>query len=173
MSYTYPIDAPAMFTDRTHQFVGFGLPAADIDRVRAATTDFWADGPGGWPHEFLRPRRRVRGRRAPSPGLARLRLREVGTDGSHSTVRAQIGQQLAGSVKGERFLLGDVTADHDLARDRMHSFFGGRGPLLIFPMLGRRVRIVTQIADGDAASVERLQRLVDAQISGFRVIAAR
>lgn len=54
MSYTYPIDAAAMFTDRTHQFIGFGLPAADVDRVRVATRDFWADAPGGWVYEFSR-----------------------------------------------------------------------------------------------------------------------
>ena len=54
MSYRYPIDAPAMFEDRTHQFVGFGLPIDDVTRVRAATTDFWADAPGGWVYEFSR-----------------------------------------------------------------------------------------------------------------------
>ena len=43
-----------MFDDRTHQFVGFGLPAEDVAGVRAATTDFWADGPGGWAYEFSR-----------------------------------------------------------------------------------------------------------------------
>lgn len=52
MSYTYPIDAQAMFDDRIHQFIGFGLPADDAARVRAATTDFWLDEPGGWVHEF-------------------------------------------------------------------------------------------------------------------------
>ena len=52
MSYTYPIDAQAMFDDRTHQFVGFGLPADDVARVRAATTDFWTNEPGGWVYEW-------------------------------------------------------------------------------------------------------------------------
>jgi hypothetical protein len=47
MSYTYPIDAQAMFDDRTHQFVGYGLPAADVARVRAATTHFWITNPEG------------------------------------------------------------------------------------------------------------------------------
>ena len=99
----------------------------------------------------------------------------VGTDGSHSTVRAQTGQHLEGSFKGERFLLGDVDADYDLPRDRMHSFFGtGGGPLLIFPMLGRRARVIAQITDGDDdTSVARLQRIVDERVNGFRVTAAR
>ena len=51
----------------------------------------------------------------------------VGTDGGHSTVRAGTGQKLEGSFKGERFLLGDVDAECDLPRDRMHSFFSDRG----------------------------------------------
>ena len=99
----------------------------------------------------------------------------VGTDGSHSTVRAQTGQKLEGSFKGERFLLGDVDAEYDLPRDRMHSFFGtGGGPLLIFPMLGRRARVIAQITDGDSdASIDRLQRIVDERVTGFRVLAAR
>jgi len=99
----------------------------------------------------------------------------VGTDGSHSTVRAQTGQQLEGSFKGERFLLGDVDAEYVLPRDRMHSFFGtGGGPLLIFPMLGRRARVIAQITDGDSdASVDRLQKVIDERTTGFRVLAAR
>jgi 2-polyprenyl-6-methoxyphenol hydroxylase-like FAD-dependent oxidoreductase len=99
----------------------------------------------------------------------------VGTDGSHSTVRAQTGQRLEGSFVGERFLLGDVDADHDLPRDRTHSFFGvGGGPLLIFPMLGRRVRVVAQVTDSDdETTVDRLQSVVDERTSGFRIRAAR
>jgi len=52
MPYTYPIDAPAMFEDRAHQFIGFGLPAEDVARVRAATNDFWKNEPGGWVYEW-------------------------------------------------------------------------------------------------------------------------
>ena len=99
----------------------------------------------------------------------------VGTDGSHSTVRAQTGQRLEGSFQGERFLLGDVDADYDWPRDRMHSFFGaGSGPLLIFPMLGRRARVIAQITDGDdRPTLERLQTVVDERASGFRVDSVR
>ncbi|OBK15066.1 alpha/beta hydrolase [Mycobacterium asiaticum] len=50
--YTYDIDAAEMFIDRTHQFEKFGIPLADIERVRAATTDMWIDAPGGWPYEW-------------------------------------------------------------------------------------------------------------------------
>jgi esterase FrsA len=52
--YTYDIDPQAMFDDRTHQFAGFGLPIDDINAVRERVTDMWADGPGGWTHEWSR-----------------------------------------------------------------------------------------------------------------------
>jgi esterase FrsA len=52
MGYTYTIDAQAMFEDRTSQFESFGVPAAEILEVRAATDDMWRDGPGGWTHEW-------------------------------------------------------------------------------------------------------------------------
>jgi esterase FrsA len=50
--YTYEIETAAMFQDRTHQFEKFGIPADEIERVRAAITDMWADAPGGWVHEW-------------------------------------------------------------------------------------------------------------------------
>jgi esterase FrsA len=52
--YTYDIDAAAMFDDRTNQFEKFGIPLDEIESVRAATTDMWADAPGGWVYEWSR-----------------------------------------------------------------------------------------------------------------------
>ena len=52
--YTYDIDTAAMFDDRTHQFEKFGIPLNDIEGVRAATNEMWADAPGGWVHEWSR-----------------------------------------------------------------------------------------------------------------------
>jgi hypothetical protein len=52
MSYTYEIDVQAMFDDRTDQFEKFGIPLGDIEKVRAAVTDMWADAPGGWGYEW-------------------------------------------------------------------------------------------------------------------------
>ena len=52
--YTYDIDTAAMFDDRTHQFEKFGIPLDEIERVRAASTDMWADAPGGWVYEWSR-----------------------------------------------------------------------------------------------------------------------
>jgi esterase FrsA len=50
--YTYDIDVAAMFEDRTDQFEKFGIPLEDIESVRAAVTDMWADAPGGWVYEW-------------------------------------------------------------------------------------------------------------------------
>ena len=58
MAYTYPIDAQAMFEDRTSQFVSFGLPAADVEEMRKAVTDMWINAPGGWVYEISIDKRR-------------------------------------------------------------------------------------------------------------------
>jgi esterase FrsA len=50
--YTYPIESEAMFEDRAGQFAGFGIPVADIQRMRDTITDMWLVGPGGWVHEW-------------------------------------------------------------------------------------------------------------------------
>jgi esterase FrsA len=50
--YTYDINAADMFEDRTHQFEKFGIPLDEIERVRAAVNDMWADAPGGWVYEW-------------------------------------------------------------------------------------------------------------------------
>jgi len=52
MSYTYPIESEAMFEDRAAQFVAFGVPAADVERMRSAIHDMWSEGPGGWVPEW-------------------------------------------------------------------------------------------------------------------------
>jgi 2-polyprenyl-6-methoxyphenol hydroxylase-like FAD-dependent oxidoreductase len=98
----------------------------------------------------------------------------AGTDGSHSTVRGALGSRLEGSFKGETFLLGDVEAEHDLDRSTMHSFFASdAGPLMVFPMLGRRLRLIGQLEGAAAATLEQLQAMIDHRTSGFRLDSAR
>jgi 2-polyprenyl-6-methoxyphenol hydroxylase-like FAD-dependent oxidoreductase len=73
----------------------------------------------------------------------------VGADGAHGTVRNLVGQRLEGAFRGERFLMGDVDADHDYDRHTMHIFFAAREAIgLLFPMVGRRVRVFAQIPTG-------------------------
>jgi esterase FrsA len=50
--YTYDVTPAAMFEDRTHQFEKFGIPLDEIKQVAAATTNMWADAPGGWVYEW-------------------------------------------------------------------------------------------------------------------------
>ena len=52
MSYEFSVDTQALFGERYAQWVNLGLPAADLDRARAAITTMWADEPGGWTHEL-------------------------------------------------------------------------------------------------------------------------
>ena len=52
MSYEFAVDATALVSERYPQWVNLGLPAADLDRVRAAITTMWADEPGGWAYEL-------------------------------------------------------------------------------------------------------------------------
>ncbi|MGD9573044.1 MAG: FAD-dependent monooxygenase [Thermoleophilia bacterium] len=100
----------------------------------------------------------------------------VGADGGHSTVREQVGDRLSGSFEGERFLMGDVEARHDLDRDAMHTFFSkDQPPLLVFPMLGERLRVIAQIPHGEPAgeaTLPRLQEACDARGGGIALTAA-
>ncbi|OHU21275.1 hypothetical protein BKG76_11425 [Mycobacteroides franklinii] len=52
MSYQWPVDVHALFGERYAQMINTGLPAADVDVVRAAITDMWPDSAGGWVHEW-------------------------------------------------------------------------------------------------------------------------
>ena len=72
----------------------------------------------------------------------------AGCDGGHSTVRRLVGTQLEGTFHGVHFLLADCDAEHDLDRDRMIMFFHESGMLGLFPLPGKRCRLVIQLAHG-------------------------
>jgi 2-polyprenyl-6-methoxyphenol hydroxylase-like FAD-dependent oxidoreductase len=98
----------------------------------------------------------------------------TGTDGSHSTVREALGLRLEGSFQGETFLLGDIDADHDLDPSTMHTFFtSDAGPLMVFPMLGRRLRLIGQLDAAAAPTLDHLQTVVDHRTAGFQLESAR
>jgi esterase FrsA len=52
MSYQFPDDPKATFSERTPQFVGMGIPKEEVDRLAEVITDMWADGQGGWCYEW-------------------------------------------------------------------------------------------------------------------------
>src|SRR5271154_7226371 len=71
----------------------------------------------------------------------------IGADGAHSAARKLVGTKLAGSFVGERFLLGDVDAEHSLDRDDMHTFFAPDGPVVVLPMADGRMRFLAEVHD--------------------------
>jgi 2-polyprenyl-6-methoxyphenol hydroxylase-like FAD-dependent oxidoreductase len=92
----------------------------------------------------------------------------AGTDGARSTVREQFGTRLEGSFKGERFLMGDVDADSALEHGSMATYFVEHGgPLMAFPMVGKRMRLIAQLTadaageQGAAPTIEQLQENCD------------
>jgi 2-polyprenyl-6-methoxyphenol hydroxylase-like FAD-dependent oxidoreductase len=93
----------------------------------------------------------------------------AGTDGSHSTVRAQLGTKLEGTFKGETFLLGDVEADTHLPRKAFHLFFSSAGLLVVFPMRGDRLRVIAQVDRGPEETLERLQQLCEERAGGIEL----
>ncbi|MFC8083140.1 alpha/beta hydrolase family protein [Streptomyces sp. NPDC057340] len=70
MSYQWPLEVEGLFTERYPQMVNTGLPAEDVDVVRSAITEMWADAPGGWVYEWSRLAERYAA--AGSHGLAAL-----------------------------------------------------------------------------------------------------
>ncbi|MFE2411091.1 alpha/beta hydrolase [Kitasatospora sp. NPDC059408] len=51
MPFIWPLDPQDLFAERYPQMT-LGLPADEVDAVRAAVTEMWPDRPGGWVHEW-------------------------------------------------------------------------------------------------------------------------
>jgi 2-polyprenyl-6-methoxyphenol hydroxylase-like FAD-dependent oxidoreductase len=102
----------------------------------------------------------------------------IGADGARSTVRHLVGTRLAGSFPGERFMLGDVEASHDLDRSSMYTYFSPDGLLAVFPMRDARMRLIAQVHETPGEppratlAQDELQRVVDQRVSGIRITAA-
>jgi 2-polyprenyl-6-methoxyphenol hydroxylase-like FAD-dependent oxidoreductase len=100
----------------------------------------------------------------------------IGADGAHSAMRRLVGTELAGSFVGERFVLGDVDAEHQLDLDAMCTFFSPDGPVVVLPMRGGRVRFLAQVHDAPGTPMNMdptqgdLQAILDRRIGGIRVV---
>ena len=100
----------------------------------------------------------------------------IGADGGHSHTRKLVGTGLAGSFAGERFLLGDVVAEHALDLDAMHTFFAPDGPVVVLPMRDGRMRFLAEIHDAPGAPLnlnptqDELQAILDRRIGGIRIV---
>lgn len=97
----------------------------------------------------------------------------VAADGAHSTVRHLLGGKLEGVFVGERFLLGDVDAEHTLDTESMYTFFSPAGPVLVMPMRDGRTRVMAQVHDAPGTplnlhpTLEQLQEVVDQRVGGI------
>jgi esterase FrsA len=54
MSYEYPVDVRALWSERAPQFVQLGVPQEQVDHLVEVVDDMWADRPGGWCYEWSR-----------------------------------------------------------------------------------------------------------------------
>jgi 2-polyprenyl-6-methoxyphenol hydroxylase-like FAD-dependent oxidoreductase len=99
----------------------------------------------------------------------------VAADGAHSTARHLVGTKLEGSFQGERFILGDCDAEHDLDGESMYTVFSPEGTVIAMPMRGGRARLMAQIHDAPGTPLnvhptqEDLQRILDERVGGITI----
>lgn len=100
----------------------------------------------------------------------------IGADGAHSATRKLVGTKLTGSFVGERFILGDVDAEHQLNCDDMHTFFSPEGPVVVLAMRDGRMRFLAEVHDAPGTPInthpsqDELQAILDRRIGGIRVV---
>lgn len=99
----------------------------------------------------------------------------VAADGAHSTVRHLVDTRLAGSFVGERFILGDCDAEHDMDAESMYTVFSPDGTVIMMPMRGGRARLMAQIHDAPGTPLnthptqDELQRILDERGGGVTI----
>jgi 2-polyprenyl-6-methoxyphenol hydroxylase-like FAD-dependent oxidoreductase len=102
----------------------------------------------------------------------------IGADGAHSSVRRLVGTRLEGSFEGERFLLGDVEAEHSLDRSSMYTYLSPDGLLAVFPMRDSRMRLIAQVRQEPGQQVcadptqDDLQQIVKERAGGIQITAS-
>jgi 2-polyprenyl-6-methoxyphenol hydroxylase-like FAD-dependent oxidoreductase len=110
-----------------------------------------------------------------------------GCDGSHSTVRKQLGIEFTGSFEPNDWILADAYADGPISRDEISAFWHSDGVAIFFPIGHGRFRVIADM--GLALNTEKpadptlaqVQTLVDRRapvgvrlrdpfwLSGFRI----
>ena len=103
----------------------------------------------------------------------------LGCDGAHSTVRHALGIAFAGETENDDWLLADVRLEGDRAppRDEAAICLHRDGPLAMFPMRGKRTRVVGRIGPSDPQrpraepTLADVQALIDQRAGGgFRAV---
>jgi 2-polyprenyl-6-methoxyphenol hydroxylase-like FAD-dependent oxidoreductase len=100
----------------------------------------------------------------------------VGCDGAHSAVRHLLNLPFEGAEYNDSFILADVETNEALPSDELQLCPNEHGPVAIFPMSATRRRVIAIIdkTEGDAPSLELVQRIVAERApSGFEVRALR
>ncbi|OBH90277.1 FAD-dependent oxidoreductase [Mycobacterium sp. E2989] len=88
----------------------------------------------------------------------------VGTDGMHSTVRAQAGIGFRGGEFAESFTLADVRLTGEAPRNEVILFYAKDGLTVLAPLPGDIFRVVAPTADApERPSAEFVQALLDAR----------
>jgi 2-polyprenyl-6-methoxyphenol hydroxylase-like FAD-dependent oxidoreductase len=89
----------------------------------------------------------------------------LGCDGAHSAVRHGLGIEFHGSTQGDDWLIADVRLEGKNAPpdDEISTFFHRDGPLISFPLPGRRARVIANRGKTDPARPRTDPTLVDVQ----------
>src|SRR5258707_5308800 len=90
----------------------------------------------------------------------------VDAEGAHSTARASVGLHFEGKSLVEDYALGDLHIDGDLVETDFHIFSSEHGFLGLFPMGGRRFRLmasnpISKPSKETEPSLEELQQIYD------------
>jgi 2-polyprenyl-6-methoxyphenol hydroxylase-like FAD-dependent oxidoreductase len=90
----------------------------------------------------------------------------IDAEGAHSTARGTVGLHFEGKSHVEDYALGDLHIDGDLVETDFHIFSSEHGFISIFPMGGRRFRLMadnllSQQTRGTGPSLEELQKIYD------------
>jgi 2-polyprenyl-6-methoxyphenol hydroxylase-like FAD-dependent oxidoreductase len=98
----------------------------------------------------------------------------VGCDGAHSAVRHLLNLPFEGAQYNDLFLLADAETNQGFPANELQLCPSEYGPVAIFPMSAIRRRIVATIehADGDAPTLDLVQRIVrDRAPAGLEISA--
>ncbi|GAY12951.1 FAD-dependent monooxygenase [Pseudonocardia sp. N23] len=94
----------------------------------------------------------------------------VGADGGHSSVRSFAGVKLEGGFRGQHFAMADIDVDTSWAPDAIRMFTHHDGMGILFPLAGKRARIMFMVDDpGTGApdpTLAQIQALADTRMSG-------
>ena len=90
----------------------------------------------------------------------------IDAEGAHSTARGTVGLHFEGKSLVEDYALGDLYADADLAETDFHIFSSEHGFLALFPMGGRRFRLmasnpISKPSSESKPSLQELQQIYD------------